>query len=411
MAASPRVFGPPRKRPEVVMSTIVGLVALAFAAVIVGGAVWPHIDVARRWVEHRCTVVDKRLVEQKGDDTTYRAELQVTYQVGGVPYQSWASSPTRTSSSSRSHHQAELDAHHIGASYPCWFDPADPTQVVVFRGLRTTSLGGGVFALLLLSVFLGVAVHGLYWRWRYRGLSDEEIAHRASTDQPGTGPLPTVPAPRHSRGKRGAYRLTANHDLGGGFAVLVLFALFWTVPSSAVIGDAAENGVHWWTALVLLPHALMIGFICRKLLVFTGIRPTDIEVSRHPIEVGERFTLTFTQRGPLRTNSIDVRLVCEEEVQYQVGTDTRTETRIVYEQPLVSELGLHITLQRPLHASFELTIPEGAMHSFEVPCNAVRWRVITRGDVPRFPDFERSAQLTVVPARPAAGGYRAPGRA
>jgi hypothetical protein len=411
MATAPRFFGPPRKRPEVVVSTIIGVVALGFAALIVGGAVWPHIDVARRWVEHSCTVVDKRLVEQKGDDTSYRAELQVSYQVAGVPYQSWASSRTRTSSSSRADHQATLDRHRVGGSYPCWYDPADPAQVVVFRGLRSSTIGGGIFGLLVLSVFIAVAAHALYWRWRYRGLSDEEIAHRAGSAELGMGPLPTVPAPQHTPGKRGAYRLTANHDLGTAFALLVFFSLVWLVPSAGVVQDALESGVQWWTVLMLLPLVGMLLFMARKLLVFTGVRPTDIEVSRHPVEVGEPFTLSFTQHGPLRTNSIDVRLVCEEEVKYQVGTDTRTEKRIVHEQPLISELGLHITLQRPLHASFELTIPEGAMHSFEVPCNAVRWRVITRGDVPNFPDFERSALLTVVPARPVAGGYRAPGRA
>jgi hypothetical protein len=405
-----RLTAPPRKRPDAT-SILVGLFALGIAVAVLRVGVWPHIDVATRWVQHTCIVVDERLVEEKGEDASYRAELEVAYQVGGAWYRSWASSATRASSSSRGDNQAELDAHHVGASYPCWYDPADPAQVVVFRGLGSSSLGGGLFALLVLSVFVGMGAHSAYWRWRYRGLSDEQIAHLASATQPASEVLPTVPAPQHTPGKRGAYRLTAAHDLGGGFVVLVLFSLFWTIPSSAVIRNALENAIQWWTAVVLLPHAAMLVFICRRVLVFIGVRPTDVEVSRHPVEVGERFTLHFTQHGPLRTNSIDVRLVCEEEVQYRVGTDTRTETRVVYEQQLVSELGLHITLQRPLQAAFELTIPERAMHSFEMPCNTVRWRVVTRGDVPRFPDFERSAPLVVVPARPVAGGYRAPGRA
>jgi len=48
----------------------------------------------------------------------------------------------------------ELNAWTVGAGVPCWYDPADPLDVVVLRGFG----GAYLFALLPLPVFLlGVA--------------------------------------------------------------------------------------------------------------------------------------------------------------------------------------------------------------------------------------------------------------
>ena len=277
----------------------------------------------------------------------------------------------------------------------------------MLRGEHTIDALPAAFGLLVSGLFASSGLRDLYWARKLRHVSDEEIEHRAAIEQVGAGPLPTVPVPKHTPGKRG-YLLTATHDLGPGFVFLVLFALVWLIPCYLTFGDAWQLGFFMVVAITV--EAILVFFIGRQILVHLRIRPTDIEVSAHPVAAGERFTLTFTQHGPLRTNSLDVRLVCEEEVRYQVGTDTRTEANIVFEQPLISEIGLDIPMQRPFHTSLEIEVPADAMHSFDAPSNVVRWKLITRGDVPSFPDFQRTAELVVVPARPAAGGYRARGR-
>lgn len=273
-------------------------------------------------------------------------------------------------------------------------------------GHRSVDLVPSAFVLAIAGLFVFGAIRDLYWWRKLQRVSDEEIAHRAEAEKVLVGALPTLPAPAHTPGKYG-YRLTAGHDFGPGYVVLLLLALLWLIPTAL----AWQEGFGPFTIASIIAEVVMLALVARRLLILLRIRPTDVEVSAHPVAIGERFTLTFTQHGPLHTNSLDVRLVCEEEVRYQVGTDTRTETRIVFDQPLISELGLHIPVQRPFHTSLELVVPDDAMHSFQVPNNVVRWKVITRGDVPNFPDFERVAQLVVLPARPVAGGYRAPGRA
>jgi Protein of unknown function (DUF3592) len=55
--------------------------------------------------------------------------------------------------SDRAGQQAIVDRYSIGQSYPCWYNPANPTQAVLVRQLAwALILTGGIF--LLVSVFI-----------------------------------------------------------------------------------------------------------------------------------------------------------------------------------------------------------------------------------------------------------------
>ncbi|NUO49345.1 MAG: DUF3592 domain-containing protein [Polyangiaceae bacterium] len=407
------LFAPPKTRPSLSQVAWFLVLALLMFGFVIRLAVYPELHVAASWTEQTCVVLDKRIGQSSSSDgTTYRPELLLRHEVGGRSYEQWSSRPDGSFTSNESAQERAVAPFIVGERYPCWYDPADPSDVVA---LRSPPLDLGVVAFLVfIGSFVAFGVKSLYYHVAYRGLSPEQVAVRAAR-RAAVPPIarkssdPTVPAARHTRGEVLEHRLTPTRDSGLGL-VLVGFTVVWTLPVYALVRAALGGGsivVVLAAVVFVVPWIFLIGTIVHRLLAFIGIRPTNIEVSAHPLSAGETFTVALSQRGPLRLTSLVVDLVCEEEVRYRQGTDTRTESNEVYRRTLFSEQHLSIAYREPLLLQATTQIPEGAMHSFEVPNNAVTWKIVVKGDIPNFPDLARTAVLVVTPKRPEGGGaYR-----
>jgi hypothetical protein len=90
------------------------------------------------YVEGGCLLLDKRLVEHppsgKAFNSTYRPEFLIRYKVAGQEYQAWAYKAVKSSSALRWPKERVLESFTVGQEYPCWYDPADPSRVVVVQG-------------------------------------------------------------------------------------------------------------------------------------------------------------------------------------------------------------------------------------------------------------------------------------
>ena len=71
----------------------------------------------------------------------------------------------------------------------------------------------------------------------------------------------------------------------------------------------------------------MIYLFMRQLLIASGVGPTQLEISDHPLLPGRRYDLYLSQAGRLTMNFLEIDIVCEEQATYHQGTDTRTERR------------------------------------------------------------------------------------
>ena len=105
------------------------------------------------YLECPCVVLQKgtKQTTDSDGDTLYRPEVRIHYTVNGQPHDVWA---TRATSNYLPYPQAEafLDHFQIGNSYPCWYDPQDPSRVVVERGFGwTLYLSTFVMAVVLLA--------------------------------------------------------------------------------------------------------------------------------------------------------------------------------------------------------------------------------------------------------------------
>jgi hypothetical protein len=139
-----------------------GLFLLAVVGCLAYGLVRPEWRANVVYVEGRCVVLDKRLIEKpsrKAANSTYRAEFLVRHTVDGRDYEAWtydaATLNVRATTALRWPKERLLESYDVGQEYPCWYDPADPAQVVLVRGYSCFSyclLAGFLLSLSLITL-------------------------------------------------------------------------------------------------------------------------------------------------------------------------------------------------------------------------------------------------------------------
>jgi len=154
-----------------------GLVAMSAWFVI------PEWRVNHEFVEHLCTVLDKRIAEREGSDgIVYRPEIKIEYEIDGETYVAWTYDiatvlgAANSYSGGKEDQQAILDRFGVDKEnpreYPCWYDPTDPRLVVLERGYS----GWIWLALMVPGSFLFIGGGGLIYSALPWGKSAERCA-------------------------------------------------------------------------------------------------------------------------------------------------------------------------------------------------------------------------------------------
>jgi hypothetical protein len=424
----------------------------AFCLLGIGGLVsWfaflvvPEWRVNHQFVEHTCTVLDKRLGDTKEKETEkengkerenekdetvrqqrilYRPEIKIEYVIGDETYVAWtydlavALNAASSYSSDKEGTQEVLDGfvvdHQDPRKYPCWYDSADPRVVVLARGYR--------WWIWLVPVvpasFLLIGGGGLLYAVLHWGKSAERraaITRRAQqrdlfgANGRGRFQFPYVPDGAdivNSPGTTLRFRLPMATSPGWALFGFLLACVVWNgivaVFVAIAVGGHLNGQPDWLLTLFILPFLAVgiagIVFFVRRLLVTAGIGPTLVEISAHPLVPGGRYALFVSQGGRLRINRLDVTLVCEEQATYRQGTNTRTETRQVYQQEVFRREAFEVPRGARFQTECELSVPAGAMHSFKAAHNEIHWKLVVHGDVAGWPDYRRAFPLIVQPA-------------
>ncbi len=403
--------------------------ALFFAVLLAAGAgvfagllygvVLPEWRVNHEFVEHTSLVLDKRVAEREnGDDRKYRPEVKVRYTVDGRPLTAWtydiatAAGAADSYSADRDEAARAIGPFARGEEVRCWYDPTQPETVVLVRGYRWW-----VWAVLALPVlFVLIGAGGLLFSLLHWHTSAERraiLARRAAAREllRGNGraapEYPTVPEEagiNDSPGTKLRYRLPIATSPGWALFGTFLGCAGWNGTLLLVM---AVNGhfagiPDWSTILFLLPFAavgaLLVAALVRQLLRTTGVGPTQVELSDHPLHPGARYEVFISQSGRLPLDSLELQLRCEEQATYREGTNTRTETRGVYAQRLYCGEDLKGQRSAPFQATCELVVPPGVMHSFKSEHNSVTWRLVVQGRLAGRRDYRRDYPVIVFPA-------------
>jgi len=386
-----------------------GGLVVVFKALII-----PEWRVNQQFVKHTCVVHDKRVGRSKSNGTTlYRPDILVEYELDGQRRFIETYDIGRAYSSERKDSQAAIDRFVVGRRYACWYDPADPSVVVLVREHRWW-----IWLTLIVPVsFVLIGGGGFIYRALHWGKSAERRAantgrmmrlERLDRQRPTPPEYPNVPADAdmtNSPGTRLAFRLPIVSSPAWALFGALLACLIWNGVVSVfvvvAIGGHLKGDPDWLGTIFILPFVAvgvgLIVFFVRQLLVTSGIGLTLVEISDHPLYPAKQYRLFLSQSGRLRMNSLEVLLVCEEKARYRQGTDTRTETRRVYQQEVFRRVGFEVRRGTPFEAQCEFQVPAGAMHSFKSGHNEINWKLIVQGDVAAWPNYRRSFPVVVYP--------------
>jgi hypothetical protein len=219
---------------------------------------------------------------------------------------------------------------------------------------------------------------------------------------------PTIPGDANltnSPGVRLAYRLPVTHSGPWVLFSAAAFFLVWngiaTVLVTIAINSHLAERPDWFLTAFIIPF-LAIGvwatyYFVQQMLLHTGIGPTTVEISDHPLHFGDRCRLFLSQAGRLQMRSLELSLVCEEETTYRQGTDIRTERCRVFCESVFEEKDFKIEPSKAFERECELVVPCQVMHSFRAKHNAVHWMLVACGDAKSWPTFRRSFPLVVYP--------------
>lgn len=304
------------------------------------------------------------------------------------------------------------EAYQRGKELACWYDPDDPTRLILRRSLRWW-----VWPVTLIPVsLLAVGIFGIVASSMQVATSAERrslVAVKAMRLDPlrdtpdESKTLPTGLREDESPGIRFAHRLPAVGTAGWRMAGLMLVCAIWNVLLGFFVYVASLQYLRNespWLALGLVVVLGSVGIwlafnLIREFWHRRGIGQSHVEISAHPLVLGGEYQAYLMQMGNMTLRKLLVELVCEESASYQQGTDSRTSVEVVFRQELRKWRGLRVEATQPFEAEMTFSIPATAMHSFRSAHNQIRWMLLVRGETNRHQEVYRQFGLLVQPPK------------
>jgi hypothetical protein len=220
--------------------------------------------------------------------------------------------------------------------------------------------------------------------------------------------FPSIPREANlvnSPGVKLAYRLPALKASAWRLLAITLLALVATGFATALVVISVEswlfNEPEWVLMAFAVPYIICgvwaVCYIVLEILWHTRIGPTCVEISDLPLRPGHEYSIFLSQGGRISLTALKMTLVCEEESTYSQGTDIRTETKVVYENPVFERASISIEPGVPLEVRASLRTPTDAMHSFQSSHNCIRWKLVVSVKPSARPQFVRNFPLVVYP--------------
>jgi hypothetical protein len=213
--------------------------------------------------------------------------------------------------------------------------------------------------------------------------------------------LPTMPIQvlPFARGRVLPFALRMDQTAGPWIGVA--FGLIWTVVTTPFAIGSLQGGAPL-AGLVIGAFAIggfAIAFLCVRQLL-SRRKLASVEIGAEPTFAGEELEIYVEQRGPARgvllLNHFKAHIRCEERVTYTVGTDTRTESTVVFEHAVVDESAVNILAGETWSRHVRVAIPR-ELCSFKAPHNQVIWAIVLDADVSSWPDYKEAFVFRVVP--------------
>lgn len=418
------------------ISGIIGFIVIFFCLIM------PQWRLFNEYQKTQCTVVNSGVASQENSDL-YRPQICIKY-VAPTPilsdksgktilkeYNIWTYDFNTLNNSGYFYQKDEaykaLKAFENDKQYDCWYDPHNPQKAVVLCNWSWTNVTLLIVPISLFLLGLGSLIHlfmSQTGRTHKKVTSPSSSLQNTPSDNPEdlssqtesdseSAPkqfvvFPNVPSVQNiidSPGVKMKYRLPLANSPIRSLGVILLLCVGWGVLCitfvSVAIGSFLDRHPDWVLTGFILPFflvwiALLLYFI-QNVQLATAVSPTLLETNDTPLHPGQKTSALLIQMGGHYFFKLDVDLVCEEEAVFSYGTDIRSEKLVVSRTKLLSEKDFNIVPDEQFEKSFEFSIPQDAMHSFDSPHNRVSWRLEVCGEAENHPPFTRSYVLVVNP--------------
>lgn len=211
---------------------------------------------------------------------------------------------------------------------------------------------------------------------------------------------------RLKMGQKLRYRIDFNQPMRLRFWGLAFFSLLM-VTVSTVNGATAWGDFRYGhldrLAITLILLVMMLGLTAwlvwqtgKTLFRQARLGPTILELSQHPLRIGQKFDFFIQQTGDIQLEKLKVLLECREEVTYHQGTDVCRDQNIIRSDCVADFREIDLS-KGPFEQQFSVQLPKGVMHSFDASSNQIAWYAIICGDHQGCPEFKLEFPIIVVP--------------
>ncbi len=267
----------------------------------------PEWRVNHEFIETNCKILNKRIDEK--ESPLYAPEINIEYKADGLI----TTLARKTYYNNRKDAQAVLDRFDLYSAesdnrYPCWYDPTDLYAVVLERGYHWWIW----LAFTVPASFIVIGAGGLIHAFLNWGRSAERRSVLARGIQEGDffgsggKTFPFVPEGAditNSPGTHLRFRLPIAVSPGWALFGALAFCILWNgIVTVFVVMDVRgflAGRPDWFLTIFLVPF-MAVGIVSivifvRQLLVTTGVGPTRLEISDHPLFPGGVYRLYLSQ--------------------------------------------------------------------------------------------------------------------
>ncbi|GHT32404.1 hypothetical protein FACS1894214_4250 [Planctomycetales bacterium] len=420
---------------EASLFTFIFITGLVFTCLHFCVWVLPQLTLFQEFIPAECLVLDTKIIEQPHNNTNGNTNSNIgntarRYQPlvliqlinqdrissNGEDIRTWAFdyhylfSDTGVFSDYESA-KAALDsfrkAQLTAAQVKCFCRPDNPEKAVIYRDYSVW--GWLFFVLFIVLTVLGVI--GFLQSFRIMPVSEErfiaEQTAKLSASKTDLATLPDFRIINESSGTQLAFRLPLANQSVFPLIGITVFCIAWNLIACGILfysfmyRNEDFSGLIMGTVMRSLFFAVGIAllvWVSHQILVGFGIAPTILEISDHPIEPGRRYRVHIQQNGILRFRHLMVEVICEEIARFRQGTETITNRKIVFRQPLYERSDFETTADSPFKDDFFLCLPLGAMHSFRQENNEIVWKISVFAQISGWHNLRRECPIVVRPS-------------
>jgi hypothetical protein len=312
--------------------------------------------------------------EKKYQLWTYRRDTLL----GGAfikPQPDGDDSPEITPEDAKNRAQRILNRYEVNSEQPCWVNKNDPSKAILRKWRYWSSLCGFYSFGIVLCV-LGITIlRILYEKHTARKQILKRYEENHENWKYGTEFLHVLEKDKES--------WKSEWILLG----IVIWMVFSTTMTVVFLEQNDFLGLLISVPLILIGFALF-GNYCR-ILLFRHFGQTDVEMKFQPQPTGSTGQILVLQQKPIKVDLYSVILRCRELTTFTEGTNTRTDSKNVFQQTLYQESDFRVETELPFRRLLDFSIQENAPVSFKAEHNEIRWEIVITGTRRKHSVLER----------------------